>query len=298
MEKKVVNVYKQMMSNWRQEHSADYNVFLQLVKNAERGDEELIKRMNNALVKKWWYLFAKNICFVGWLPERIKRNVMNVMLNDAGGRFCEENGILAKSCLYWLYFDNGAQTFVKIANGIKARCENPSQEKMVSFVAHIIMAISISNHMNSKTSWRTALINETIEDSDLKGRIKQVKSNNRGRNYVFIPLEEMIIEGKQEQTIKAISNLIQERTSDSQLAYILYGLNEAKLLKDCCLEYSVFHRSLQRKFPAARIGDVGRARNLYNRINSGDQTKLGKKEINEFAKWKPKVSQTLTEVTQ
>ena len=65
MEKKVVNVYKQMMSNWRQEHSAEYNDFLQLVKNAERGDEELIKRMNNALVKKWWYLFAKNICFVG-----------------------------------------------------------------------------------------------------------------------------------------------------------------------------------------------------------------------------------------
>lgn len=298
MEKKEVNMYKQLMSNWRQEHVAEYNYFLQLVANAERGDDELFKRMNNAIINKWWYFSSKNICMTRWLPTKIKRYVMNIMLSNAGGDLRHNNGTLAVSSLCWLYFDNGAHTFVKIADGIKEKCENPSQKKVISFVENIIMSLSINNQMNSKTSWQTALKDETIKDAYLKNQIKQVKSTNRGRNFVFIALDELLVDGKQEQTMKAIRILIQDRTSDSQLAYILYGLNLYKLIKDSCLEYTVFHRALQSQFPEAGIGDVGRARNLYNRINSGDQTKLGKKEINEFAKWKPKVSQTLTEVTQ
>ena len=125
-----------------------------------------------------------------------------------------------------------------------------------------------------------------------------MKSDNRGKNYNDVSLEDIIIDRNLEGIIAAIEDLVHRRTSDTQLAYILYGLCKAKLLKDIQFSYAPFHKALQHRFPDEKIGDVGRAQNLYNRLYSGKNNILGKKEEVEYQKWRSIVSSALFDAIQ
>jgi len=137
-----------------------------------------------------------------------------------------------------------------------------------------------------------------MEGTELKKHLKMMKSDNRGMNYNDVSLEDIIIDRNRKQVIDAIEILVRKRSSDTQLAYILFFLKEAKFLEDISCRYAIFHRALQCQFPNEGIGGEGRAQNLYGRLYGTDHSKLSEREKKGLKKWRSIVSLALSDAIQ
>lgn len=298
MDKKTSNKYRNTMALWRSEHTEDYDEFLKIVKEAENGDITLIQRMSQAVMKKWWYIPVLKVAMNKYIPEKLRTKFLNIVFNESADNLKENEGTFIRCCLTWLYLDRGSQTFVKLSNNINKGCKFPYQKLILSLIGQKIMSLSIENHMDTKSSWQSSLNEIPIEDTELKKHLKMMKSDNRGKNYNDVPLEDIIKDRNCEQVIDAIEILVHKRSSDTQLAYIQFILLKAGFLKDEYCSYAIFHRALQHQFPNEGIGGEGRAQNLYNRLYGEDPTKLSENEKEGLIKWRSIVSLALSNAIQ
>lgn len=298
MDKKTSNKYRIIMALWRIEHTEDYDEFLKIVEEAENGDIALIQRMSQAVMKKWWYLPVLKVAMNKYIPEKLRTKLLNVVFNESADNLKENEGTFIRCCLIWLYLDHGSQTFVKISNNINKSCKYPYQKLILSSIGQKIMSLSIENHMDTKSSWQSSLNEIPMEGTELKKHLKMMKSDNRGKNYNDVSLEDIIIDRNREQVIDAIEVLVHKRSSDTQLAYIQFILLKAGFLKDenCC--YAIFHRALQRHFPNEGIGGEGRAQNLYGKLFGTNHSKLSEREKKGLDKWRSIVSLALSDAIQ
>ena len=216
--------------------------------------------------------------------EEFIKEAIQIMLPKVGKimKDLSKDDITMRFAAYWLLFEKGIIKISRLLQKIKLfEDDRVADITIKKYLIEFFIETTLKNLIVSKKDWQNEIKNPVYDEEVRRvayGILAEDNTKNRGQNRDLSSLDELLTDTITEKQRQKISDFVENRKTDTELACLLEALRRADLIKDC--SYAVFHRALQTKFPEAKIGNLDRAQELFSALQDCSKvSKVSKKKL-------------------